>query len=277
MTRRKQQEPDDPGTPITNTPTAGRPKPKKQKRRGKGEGTVYQRKSDNRWVAEITLEDGTRKPLYGKTQEEVIAKLKEAQYQLRQGTLATGPRQKLGDHLNWWLEEVRKMKLRPGSYARYRIVLDTHILPRLGHIQLQKLTLQKIQSFYNEKYKEGHSASAIHIMRNILSKGLDYAVQARMISYNPCKGATLPPLERRKVQPLTLEQAQHLLTVAKGHSLEAMLAVAISTGMRHGELAALRWEDVNFDEGSLYIHRTVTRMPRLEYVEGDPKTKTSER
>jgi len=73
-------------------------KKRKTKRRGRGEGTVYQR-SDGRWSAEITLEDGKRKTLYAKTQEAVIQKLHQAQYEQRQGILATGPKQKLADHL----------------------------------------------------------------------------------------------------------------------------------------------------------------------------------
>src|SRR6266566_3095140 len=98
-------------------------KEKKQKRRGRGEGTVFQRK-DGRWVAELTLEDGKRKPLYGKTQEEAIAKLKQAEYEKRQGILATGPKQKLGDYLIYWLDEVHKRHIIPNSYCAYKSARD---------------------------------------------------------------------------------------------------------------------------------------------------------
>jgi integrase len=131
---------------------------RKGKRRGPGEGTVYQRK-DGRWAAEITLEDGKRKPLYGKTQAEAIEKLKQAQYELKQGILATGPKQSVADYLNYWLEHVHKRTVRISSYLRYRTALDAHILPALGHITLQKLTMRKIQLFYNQKLDEGQSIS----------------------------------------------------------------------------------------------------------------------
>ncbi len=104
-------------------------KKRKQKRRGRGEGTVYQRK-DGRWVAEITLEDGKRKPLYGKTQAEAIEKLKQAQYELKQGILATGPKQNVKDLFRYWLEQVHRRKLRASSYVRYRTALEVHILLR---------------------------------------------------------------------------------------------------------------------------------------------------
>src|SRR6266496_747310 len=83
----------------------------KGKRRGRGEGTVYQRK-DGRWVAEITLEDGRRKPLYGKTQAEAIGKRDKALLELKQGILATGPKQRLDSYLERWLEEVCKPTVR---------------------------------------------------------------------------------------------------------------------------------------------------------------------
>src|SRR6266568_9154862 len=125
-------------------------KEKKQRRRGRGEGTVYQRQ-DGRWVAELTLEDGNRKAFYGKTQEEAIAKLKQAEYEKRQGILATGPKQLLGDFLIYWLDQIRRRKLRMSSYERYKIARDKHIIPHLGLIQLRSLTPRRIQQFYNLK------------------------------------------------------------------------------------------------------------------------------
>ena len=72
--------------------------------------------------------------------------------------LATGPKQKLADHLNWWLDEVQRQRLRQSSYIRYRYAMDKHILPALGDIPLHKLTTQRIQSFYNGKQKENETS-----------------------------------------------------------------------------------------------------------------------
>jgi len=230
----------------------------KGKRRGRGEGTVYQRK-DGRWVAEITLEDGRRKPLYGKTQAEAIEKLKQAQYELKQGILATGPKQKVEDFLNYWLEEVHKRKLRTTSYIRYRIALDTHILPALGQITLQKLTMRRIQLFYNQKLDEGLSVSSIQTMHKVLRLALDHAVKERLIGINPSIGVSLPSQEKRKVRPLTLDQARHLLQTAQGTLMEALIALALSAGMRLGEILTLCWQDIDFDTGTVYVHRTLTQ------------------
>ncbi len=133
----------------------------KAKRRGHGEGSIYQRK-DGRWVAVLVLEDGGRKSFYARTQKEAIEKLKQAQYEQKQGILATGPKQTLKTYLTQWFEEVHKPTLRLSSIVRYQIVLDKHILPALGQIPLHKLTAQKIQSFYTSKLKESYSSSSIH-------------------------------------------------------------------------------------------------------------------
>src|SRR5258708_7589824 len=144
-------------------------KKKKPRRRGKGEGTVYQR-SDGRWRAEITLQDGKRKTLYARTQEDVIQKLHQAQYEQRQGILATGPKQKLADHLTYWLEQVKKRKVRVSTYMRYRAALNTHILPALGHVQLNKVTMRTIQRFYNQKLDEGQSPSSVITIIKVLNQ-----------------------------------------------------------------------------------------------------------
>src|SRR5260370_6377099 len=83
---------------------------------------------------------------------------------------------------------------------------------------------------------------------------------------------------KRQVQLLTLEQSQHLLNVALEHQLEALLTVAVTTGMRRGELTALRWSDINFENGSLHIHRIANRLAGYGgYVESEPKTAKSNR
>jgi integrase len=245
---------------------------KKQKRRGAGEGTIYQRK-DGRWVAEIRLEDGKRKTLYAQTQELAIQKLRQAQYELKQGILATGPKQKVGEYLNYWLEQVKKHQLLQSSYIRYRRALDTHLLPELGQIQLQKLTLRQIQTFYNKKAKEGQSSSSLHTMQKVLRPALAHAVKERIIGVNPCDGLSLPSQQKRKVRPLTLQQVQHLLTTAQGTIMEPFLALALTTGLRHGELLTLHWEDVDLEVGTMAVLHTLTEVEGNKWIEGEaPKT-----
>lgn len=251
-------------------------KKRKTRRRGRGEGTVYQR-SDGRWAAEISLEDGRRKTLYGKTQEAVIQKLRQAQFEQKQGILATGPKQKLADHLTYWLEQVKKRYVRPATYVRYRRALNVHILPALGHLSLNKVTLRTIQQFYNRKLDEGQSISYVSMMRNILHQAFEHAVKERLIVVNPCHGASLPTRKDRDIPLLTAEQARQLLQAAQGTVLEAFIALAVMVGLRHGELLALQWQDIDFTQRTLSVHHSLTVDYDNRDIIGDPKTKTSER
>ena len=249
---------------------------KKQKRRGHGEGTIYQRK-DGRWVAEISLEHGKRKPIYGKTRKEVADKLNQALQEQKQGTLILGPQQRLGDYLQQWFEEVHKQEIRVTTYMMQRCLLNKHIIPCLGHVQLQKLTPQHIQTFYTQKLNEGLAPGSVNNLHKILRNALKNAVRWSLVTRNVCDQVSPPRQTKRAPQILTLEQALRLLKVARGHQLQALIALALTTGMRHGELIALRWHDVSFHEESLHVRHSLSRIGGYGYIEGDPKTLTSKR
>ena len=110
----------------------------------------------------------------------------------------------------------------------------------------------------------------------ILHKALDQAVKWKLIARNVCDDVSLPCQARHERQSLIKEQAQTLLEVAKGHRLEGLLTVALATGMRKGELLSLKWQDINFDDMSLQVRRTVGKF-KGGYKESEPKTLSSRR
>jgi integrase len=252
----------------------------KGKRAGRGEGSIYQRSDERgkKWVASFIVEEtGKRRYIYKDTRKEAYDALHEALQAQKQGTLTTGPKQKFKDYLIRWFEEVQKPNLRDSSIDRYENCIYKHILPALGHIELQKLTAQQIQSFYNAQRKGGYAPESIITLHKVIHKSLDNAVRWRLIPHNVSDDVTTPKHgSEGESQSLTVQQARHLLTVAKGHELEAMIVLLLDTGMRHGEITALRWEDINFDKGTVYIHRTVSYLKK-GFTEGDTKTATSER
>lgn len=248
---------------------------RKQSRRP-GEGSVYQRK-DGRWVCEITLEDHSRKQYYFGTEKEALEKRRTALNELTQGIIATGPQQTLAQFLEYWLENVYKVSVRLTTYRNCRILVDRHIIPGLGHIKLQKLTTQQVQTFYAKKLKDGTKASRVRNIQNALHSALEYARRARLVSINVCGDVRLPPREEPKQQPLTSEQATLLLQKVKEHELEGLLTLALATGMREGELLGLRWSDIDFTKGIVQIERTLTYVTGHGCVEGRPKTAKSKR
>src|SRR6266567_6226261 len=246
------------------------------KHRGHGEGSIYQRQ-DKRCVGSISLEGGKRKYFYGDTRRGVADKLKVALREQQQGTLATGPQQSLNTYLTNWLEEVHKPTLRVSSYVNYRKLINTYILPALGHIRLQKLSPQQVLTLYRQKEKEGLSPKTINSIHGVLHKALDNAVRWNLVSRNVCDLVSPPRIVKPEIQPLTMEQAHKLLEAARGHRLEAMLTVALTTGMRRGELLALRWADIDFEHGHLRVRRTMNYLAGHGFIEGEPKTQKSRR
>ncbi len=250
----------------------------RQRKRGiQGSGTVFQRQ-DGRWEAKFKVEEtGKYKSLYGKTEKEAYNKLQEALFEQKKGTLATGPQQTVKQFLEYWLEDVQKPTVRLSTYVNNRIIVHKHLIPGIGHIKVQKLTAQHVQSFYARKLKEGTSASRIKQMQALLHKALTHARRIKYVGTNVTEDVQLPRYEEYKSQILTPEQAQLLLQQAKERNVEVLLAVAVGTGMRKGEILGLRWSDIDFVKGTLQVSRTLNYLPKYHYVEGKPKTKSSER
>ena len=244
-------------------------------RRGHGEGSIYQR-SDGRWTATISLEGGKRKSYYGKTRKEVQEQLKTVLHQQQQGALATGPQQTVKQFLTQWLED-HKSSIRIRSYERYEELVRLHLIPILGHHQLQKLMAQHIQAFYTKKLNEGLSPTTVNGIHAVLHKALDDAVRLGVVARNVCDAVSPPRRAHYEIQPLSMEQSQQLLATAKGHPLEALFALALTTGMRRGEILALKWQDVTFSQNMLQVRRIFTRRPGSRYIEAEPKTEKSRR
>ncbi len=249
-------------------------------RRGHGERSIY-RRNDGRWAASITLETGKRKTFYGKTRREVQEQLKAALHQQQEGTLITAPQQTLKQYLEYWLEEVHRQSIRDRTYECYEQIVRLHLVPALGHHPLQKLMPQHLQSFYNKKLKEGLSTTTVISFHNVLHKALKHAVRWNLVARNVCDMVSPPRRKHFEIQPLNLEQVQQLLAAARGHPQEALFILALTTGMRRGELLGLKWQDINVEAGTLQIRRILSRipgkLPGKGYVEAEPKTEKSRR
>ena len=242
------------------------------RKRANGEGSVYRRKSDGRWVGSLSLPDGTRKVFYGKKQSEVIAKLDEAANDLRRGMLAVGSNTTLQEYLENWLENVHKPTIRLSTYLNYRKLLKNYLVPGIGKVKIHRLTPQQVQGFYSQKMSEGLAPKTVNNIHGVLHKALDNAVKWNILPRNVCDAVTPPRIPRKEKNVLTKQQAHTLLEEVRTHRLEALLTLAITTGMREGELLALHWQDMNFEDCSLQVKRAVSYLKGYGYVESEPKT-----
>jgi integrase len=241
-------------------------------KRANGEGSVYRRKSDGRWVGSLSLPDGTRKVFYGKKQSEVVAKLDEAANDLRHGMLVVGSNTTVQEYLENWLENVHKPTIRLSTYLNYGKLLKNYLVPGLGKVTLHKLTPQQVQAFYSQKISDGLAPKTVNNIHGVLHKALDNAVKWNILPRNVCDAVTPPRIPRKEQKVLTKQQAHTLLEEVRAHRLEALLTLAITTGMREGELLALHWQDIHFEDRTLQVKRAVSYLKGYGYVESEPKT-----
>ncbi len=241
-------------------------KPKKS-RREYGSGSVYRRKSDNRWVASIRLPNGQRLSRYGETKQEAKRNLKDAQKELEHGMLVTVRDQTVEAFLNYWLEIRTKIR--------------KHVLPYIGRTKLQKLTGDMLQSLYSKLLNKKLSPNTVNVVHTILKSAFKDAILWEKLAINPCDKVKPPKRVRKEAEFLDLEQALRLIEVAKGRRLECMITLAVVTGMRRGELFALHWRDVDFEKKVLYVRWSLSYVNAdgtgCKYVEEQPKTEAGKR
>ncbi|GER88894.1 site-specific integrase [Dictyobacter vulcani] len=245
-------------------------------RRIQGEGSVYQRK-DGRWVAVITSEEGKKKFSYCKTQKEALKELQLATQAKMQGTLITTKDQKLSEFLTSWLTDTAQPILRDKTYIRYCELVRLHIIPILGKVTLQKITPQHLQRLYKTKREEGYAPQTILHIHRFLHRAFNDAVKWNLMPRNVCNLIEGPRVPKKEMQVLSHEQAHSFLEAAQGDPLETLYILALSTGMRQGELLGLQWKDIHFDNGTLQVKRKIARISNKGFVFSEPKTAKSRR
>lgn len=243
-------------------------------KRANGEGSIYQRK-DGRWSGSLSVGRGKRKHFLGTSRASVSRKLTVALKARDDGLPVIDERQTVSKFLNSWL--LSKVKsTRPGTVRGYESKIRVHVIPALGAVTLVKVTPQRLQSFFNEKLARGLSPQTVHHIRAILRAALGDALKWGLVARNAAELVDPPRVPHEEIRPLAPAEAQALLDAVKGNRLEALYSVAIALGLRQGEALGLRWEDVDFDAGSLSVRQSLQRIGgAFQFVE--PKTARSRR
>jgi integrase len=186
-----------------------------------------------------------------------------------------GEKQTVAAYLRGWLEIV-KPTVKESAWIRYEQLLRVHAIPGIGRIPLARLTPQQVQQLYADRLATGRSPTTINHLHGVLHHALEDAVRMNLVPRNVTSLTKPPRVEKHEMQVYSPEQVDTLLTTAKGHRLEAMFALAVSTGMREGEIIAMRWPDVDLDKGSMQVRRGRQRTLK-GYVDGNPKTDSGRR
>jgi integrase len=241
---------------------------------------VYQR-SDGRWVAELDLGivDGKRKRprRYCKTKREAQQALADMKRQHEQGVDLTAERQTVAQFLQTWLDTVIKPHKRSNTYISYERMSRVHLIPHLGHILLHKLTAQHVQRMVSTLQERGDlSARTIEYSVNVLQRGLEQAVRWGLVARNVARLVSTPKVERRPRRVFDFDEAQHFLAVVEAdqhaQSRAALYRLAITLGIRQGELLDLCWADIDFEAGTLTIQEGKTAAARRRLPLSDTLT-----
>jgi len=243
-------------------------------RRANGEGSVYKR-SDGRWCATVSLDDGRRKSFYGKTRQETGRKLATAVKARHDGLPIPAEKQTVAQFLSEWLQSTRPA-LRYRTWQRYEELVRLHALPTVGRLSLARLEPGHLQRLYGERLSAGQSPASVQRLHAVLHRALRDAQRWGLVARNVAALVERPRASRREMMALDPEQARSLMNAAAGERLEALYVLALTTSMRQGELLALRWPDVDLDRGALQVRGSLQRLPDgLTIVE--PKTANSRR
>lgn len=233
----------------------------KNKRRGNGEGSIFQR-SDGLWTATITVgyaDNGKRKrrAVYGKTKREVQDKLTRMQHQKMDGVLSESDVQTVAVFLDNWLENCVRVNNAGTTYLRCKTIVNKHLIPFIGGIRLNRLAPDHLQAMLATMERSGVSASNREYSYSVLRRALNVAVKWGKLIRNVCGRIDPPKVKRRDISPLTVKESQRLFDVAESDRLYAVIVLAVMTGMRQGELFALTWEDIDLDNGVIFVRHTL--------------------
>jgi len=220
-------------------------------RRDNNEGGIGQR-GDGRWEARVSLPDGKRRSFYGKTKDEARRKMKQALRDIDAGLPVVSDRQTVGEYLNTWVMAA-KPHLRYSTWQGYCGFIRKHIVPVLGQVSLVKLAPQQVQVFYTGLLDKGLSSTTVHHIHEMLHCAYEEAVRLGLVQRNILDLIKGPRRAHREMVTLTEEQVNQFLAGVAGDWFEALYVLAVTTGMREGELLGLRWQDIDMERGSLLV------------------------
>ena len=259
------------------------------KRRKQGEGTLRLRK-DGRWEGRIVVgykDNGLpiTKNVTAKTKTECSKKLEALKEKYGKPTEKVNSEMPFGEWIDFWYQTYCKHTIRLTTQLEYESRIYKHIIPEIGEIPLNKLTQADLQQFYArtktngrkikvEAYGTGLSDRVVRAIHANCRSALEKAVQEGLIRTNPAIGCKLPPKKSREMKVLTQNEVIRFLNRAKEEGYYELFLLELGTGMRRGEILALKWSDLNFATGELRIERQVNVFSG-EQIISVPKTKAS--
>lgn len=214
-----------------------------------------------------------------KTKKECKAAMTELENKINKGEYFEESKDTVEEYLKEWLKNI-KHNVAEGTYEFYKDIVERVLIPALGMIKIDKLNVLQIQNFLISKLTDGKlSTTTVRHYYNVLNIALNQAKKWRLIQYNPCEAVEPPKASKAKIAVLKPDEAEFLLNYTKTSEFKVMyipLLLAITCGMRRGEVLGLQWGDVDLEEGLIRVTHNLTKVGK-EIKMVIPKTDLSVR
>lgn len=210
------------------------------------------------------------------TKREAQAELVRLMETVRRGEHVDPAKLSVAEFLDRWEQGWAALQVGLKTRERYVELLRLHVRPHIGALPLHKLQPVHLAELYAELLAKGLGPRTIGHVHRVLHKALRVAVEWSLLARNPAAVARPPKVQAREIEIITIEQAQKILQCLRGRTLYPIIALALATGMRRGELLALRWGDVDLDAGRIQVECSLEQTKAgLRFKE--PKTKHGRR
>jgi integrase len=243
------------------------------KKGANGDGTLYHR-ADGRWEVAYTVE-GRRHRFVSRSRPEAHRRLMAGLKAREDGLHQRPTRETAGSFLRTWLPGMRP-HLRFSTWIRYEKYLRVHIVPAIGRIPLVRLGPLHIRTMQERMLSGGASPTSVHHAQAVLHRALEDAVRWGLVPRNAAGLVRPPKMACPQMRTLSGENVAALFEAAVDERLEALWVLAATTGMRQGELLALRWPELDLDRAAARVTATLAPGPNGPTIT-EPKTARSRR
>lgn len=217
------------------------------------------------------------------TKKDAQRELNRLLAQAEDGTLVEPSKLTVADYLRDWIKDAETMGLGLKTVERHRGLIENQIIPHLGAHPLQKLKPAHVRSWHATLLRSGRvdggplAARTVGHAHRVLHRALEQAAAVELVSRNVASAVSPPAVEEQEMEALTAAQVAEVLTKLRGVASYPLIVLALATGMRRGELLALRWSDLDLDAGKLRVERSLeqTKTGGLRFK--PPKTKHGRR
>ncbi|MDO4860872.1 MAG: tyrosine-type recombinase/integrase [Bacillota bacterium] len=249
-------------------------------------GSKRKRGADS-WRLEVTIGTDVRgkpnrysKTVHCKSAAEADKELAKFYVECSEGKVRRQCAEKVSDLCDLYYKEYAERFLKKSTLHGIKTATDHWIMPRFGKKKCSKLTHVDIQLWINDMDDAGLSPKTIRNYVSIFSSMIQFAIDMDIIDDTPCKNLRFPKKEKRKAEYLSINEVKALLRGIQSltdddYDYRCALLLLLFGGLRRGEVFGLNWEDVDFDNSKIRIHRT-RMVDRQGYIfEDTPKTSSS--